>query len=241
MNDQCQVLVTGANGFVGSFLLAALHGSSLFSASAGLRKKSQWGVEGHVVGELTADTDWSSALARVGVVVHCAARVHKPCNDDSNTVKLWRQINVDGTLNLARQAAGLGVKRFIFLSSIGVNGNESDRPLLPEDSPAPKTHYAMSKLAAEQGLRDIHQKTGMEVVIIRPPLVYGPSAPGNFGFLNKVLDTGLPLPLAGIHNKRSFVSVWNLVDLIMICIVHPNAAGEVFLCATDRMSRHQSY
>jgi len=141
----------------------------------------------------------------------------------------YRRVNVDGALNLARQAATAGVKRFIFISSIGVNGNINTRPFTEGDTPNPAELYAQSKWEAEQGLWEIQRETGMELVIIRPPLVYGPNAPGNFGSLMRWVEKGVPLPLGAIHNQRSLVALDNLVDLIIACIDHPAAANQVFL------------
>ena len=141
----------------------------------------------------------------------------------------YRRVNVDGTLNLARQAAAAGVKRFIFISSIGVNGNINTCPFTADDRPNPAESYAQSKWEAEQELWKIQQETGMELVVIRPPLVYGPNAPGNFGSLVRWIEKGIPLPLGAIHNKRSLVGIDNLVDLIIRCIDHPAAANRVLL------------
>lgn len=141
----------------------------------------------------------------------------------------YRRINTNVTLELAKKAAQAGIKRFIFISSIGVNGNVNIRPFTAEDQPNPAEPYALSKWEAEQGLWQIQQETGMDVVIIRPPLVYGPGAPGNFGSLVRWVKKGVPLPLGAIHNKRSLVGIDNLVDLIIRCIDHPAAANQVFL------------
>lgn len=141
----------------------------------------------------------------------------------------YQRVNVEGTVRLARQAAAAGVKRFIFVSSIGVNGNASTRPFSAEDEPRPAEPYARSKWEAERELLKIHEETGMELVIIRPPLVYGPNAPGNFGSLVRWIEKGIPLPLGAIDNKRSLVGIDNLVDLIVCCIDHPAAANQTFL------------
>ncbi len=141
----------------------------------------------------------------------------------------YQRVNVSGTLKLAQQAAHAGVRRFIFISSIGVNGNVSKRPFSADGHPHPAEAYAQSKWQAEQALWEIQKQTGMEVVIIRPPLVYGPDAPGNFGSLVRWVEKGVPLPLGAIHNKRSLVGIDNLVDLIIRCIDHPAAANQVFL------------
>ncbi|AEY02316.1 NAD-dependent epimerase/dehydratase [Oceanimonas sp. GK1] len=143
----------------------------------------------------------------------------------------YRKVNVEGTLNLARQAAVAGLKRFIFISSIKVNGEQTllGKPFTADDAAAPEDAYGMSKWEAEQGLRQLAAETGMEVVIIRPPLVYGPGVKGNFASMIKLVEKGLPLPLGAIHNRRSLVALDNLVDLIITCIDHPGAANQVFL------------
>ncbi len=141
----------------------------------------------------------------------------------------FRKVNVDGTLALARQAAAAGLSRFIFISSIGVNGNINTRPFTENDNPGPAEPYAQSKWEAEQGLWEIQRETGIDIVIIRPPLVYGPEAPGNFGSLVRWVERRMPLPLGAIHNQRSLVALDNLVDLIITCIDHPAASNQVFL------------
>jgi len=141
----------------------------------------------------------------------------------------FRKVNTAGTLTLARQAAEAGVRRFVFISSIGVNGNQSIKPFNEQDTPAPHDLYAISKFEAEQGLWGIQQDTGMEVVVIRPPLVYGPNAPGNFGALMRVVQRGWPLPLGAVHNQRSLVALDNLVDFVITCLDHPAAANQIFL------------
>jgi len=142
----------------------------------------------------------------------------------------FRRANVEGTLNLARQAVAAGVSRFIFISSIGVNGSETvSSPFSESDQPNPREPYAISKWEAEEGLMNLAAETGMEVVIIRPPLVYGPNAPGNFGRLYRLIQRGFPLPLGAIHNRRSLVALSNLVDFICVCLNHPAAANQTFL------------
>jgi len=181
------------------------------------------------VQRINANTDWSEALINQQVVIHAAARAHIMKEDLADPVVEYRQVNVDGTVNLARQAAEAGVRRFIFISSIGVNGNINIKPFTEDDTPKPADPYAQSKLEAEQGLWEIQHETGMELVVIRPPLVYGPNAPGNFGSLTRWIDKGVPLPLGAIQNQRSLVALDNLVDLITTCIDHPAAANQVFL------------
>jgi UDP-glucose 4-epimerase len=183
-----------------------------------------------VTGDLEPATDWSVALGGILVVVHCAARVHVMADTAANPLEEFRRVNVQGTLNLARQAAAAGVRRFVIVSSIGVNGAETfQRPFTAHDEAAPHSPYAASKYEAELGLQALAAETGLEVVIIRPPLVYGPGAPGNFGSLMRWLKRGVPLPLGAIHNQRSLVALDNLVDLLVTCITHPAAANQTFL------------
>ena len=166
------------------------------------------------------------------MVIHAAARVHMMQDRSANPLAEFRKLNRDATLALAGLAADAGVKRFVFLSSIGVNGNNNMKPFGEKDTPNPQEPYAISKYEAEQGLEALAKKTSMEVVIIRPPLVYGPNAPSNFGSLVNWLRRGVPLPLGGIHNKRSFVALDNLVSFIALCADRsqsPKAANQVFL------------
>ena len=228
-----KILVTGANGFVGKSLSAELFGQG-HTVQAAVRTKVApiENVETTIVGEVNGSTDWSQSLAGVSTVVHLAARVHIMRDSAADPLAEFRAVNVHGTLNLARQAAAAGVRRFVFLSSIGVNGavTELGKPFTTDDKPAPHSFYAISKHEAEMGLRDIAAETGMQVVIIRPPLIYGANAPGNFGSLLRVLSRGVPLPLGlATHNRRSFVALDNLVNFIITCVHHPNAANQTFL------------
>jgi nucleoside-diphosphate-sugar epimerase len=187
-------------------------------------------MDGVVVGDINSHTDWSKALEAHGVV-HLAARVHVMDDSAQDPLAEFRAVNVEGTLNLARQAAHAGVKRFVFVSSVKVNG-EATLPGCPfnvQDPPAPADPYAISKQEAEKGLRELAAETGLEVVIIRPPLVYGPGVKANFLRLIKTVQKGLPLPLGRVRNKRSLVGIDNLLDLIITCIDHPAAAGQTFL------------
>jgi nucleoside-diphosphate-sugar epimerase len=225
-------LITGAGGFVGKSLCAALAMRGLIVRVA--MRTHQACVDdfdGVVVGTIDANTEWSEALQGISTVVHLAARVHV-MNDVSEAPLIeFRRVNVEGTLNLARQAAAAGVKRFVFVSSVKVNG-ESTRPGQPfteADAPNPQDAYGQSKHEAEQGLCQIATDTGMEVVIIRPPLVYGPGVKANFAALMRAVRRGLPLPLGAVHNQRSLVALDNLVDFIVTCLTHPKAANQTFL------------
>jgi len=227
-----KVLLTGATGFVGKELTRQLGRMDGVSLACAVRRpgSSQYGEE-FVIGELKATTDWSAALAGQNVVVHAAARAHVMRDETENPLAEYRRVNVDGTLNLARQAAEAGVSRFVFVSSIKVNGEETGEGMrfTADQLPAPEDAYGISKLEAEQALQALAEETGMEVVIIRPPLVYGPGVKGNFATMIKLVHKGLPLPLGAVHNKRSLVALDNLVDLIIACIGHPAAANQVFL------------
>ena len=230
------VLLTGATGFVGGTLARRLSDDGKHSLVLACRRRlndsSFANNTTKVVGDIGPETDWAEPLNGVEVVVHAAARAHFINDPASDPLAEFRKINTEATLNLARQAAAAGVRRFVFISSIGVNGNQNTHPFTENDLPCPSEPYAVSKHEAEQGLGKIAEETGMEVVIIRPPLVYGPAAPGNFGSLLKWVAKGVPLPLgAVVHNKRSLVALDNLVDFIITCIDHPAAANQTFLVA----------
>ncbi len=193
------------------------------------------GVQISQIDGLSADQDWGAAMADVSTVVHAAARVHVMEDNAADPLVEYRRTNVAGTLQMAEQAAAAGVSRFVFISSIKVNGEatERGRPFLASDSPAPLDPYGVSKMEAEEGLREIARRTGLEVVIIRPPLVYGPGVKANFQSMMRWLDRGIPLPFGDIHNARSLVALDNLVALIVVCISHPAAANETFLVSDD--------
>lgn len=232
-----RVLVTGANGFVGSRLAGQLGRTDHFSLACAVRTTGtcRFGEE-YSIGELGPKTDWSAALRGQDVVVHLAARAHVMVDEAPDPLVEYRRVNVDGTLNLARQAIDAGVRRFVFVSSIKVNGEQTDlgQPFTSDQMTAPADAYGVSKLEAERGLLALGKESGMEVVIIRPPLVYGPGVKGNFATLIKLVEKGIPLPLGAISNKRTLVSLDNLVDLIQVCIDHPAAANEVFLAGDNR-------
>lgn len=235
-----KVLVTGATGFVGNALVGklAVYGSFDGVVAAVRRDDVSWpnGVMPVHLGDLLPTTEWSETLHGVDAVVHCAARVHVMQDDASDPLQAYREVNVDGTLNLALQAAKAGVRRFVFVSSIKVNGEATFPGSLftADGGPSPLDPYGVSKMEAEQGLRELSSRTGMEVVIIRPPLVYGPGVKANFAALMRAVQRGLPLPLGAVHNLRSLVALDNLVDFIMTCINHPKAANQTFLVSDGR-------
>jgi len=225
------VLVTGSNGFVGSHLCAALERSDIR-----FLKTTRNPLPGTLaVGSISGETDWSEALQGVDIVVHVAGRVHMLKETSENAQGEFQKVNVEGTLNLARQAAESGVSRFVFISSIAVHGLTSgDRPFSSTDIPNPHDAYGRSKYKAEQGLKIICAETGMDEVIIRPPLVYGAGVGANFLRLMKLAKSAIPLPLGAVNNLRSPVFVGNLCDLIQICLTHPAAIGQTFLVSDNR-------
>lgn len=225
------ILVTGATGFVGKSLCAKLLSHSHLVRAAVRSNASIENVEAVSLGRIDGVTDWSEALKDIDTVIHLAARVHIMNDRAVDPLAEFRQVNVEGTLNLANQAAESGVKRFIFISSIKVNGEFSaiGKSFTEVDLPNPQDAYGISKHEAEQGLMQIAEHTGMEVVIIRPPLVYGPNVKANFASLLNVVKRGIPLPLGSINNKRSFIYIENLVSFIMHSIDHPLAANQIFL------------
>ncbi|MBH2020103.1 MAG: SDR family oxidoreductase [Burkholderiales bacterium] len=229
---QPQILITGANGFVGRAVCikAAACGFAVYGMTRSPCDLPS-AIENLVAGNIDEGTDWQDALMGCQVIVHAAARVHVMADTIENPLTEFRRVNVQGTLNLARQAAAAGVRRFAFISSVKVNGEATQpgRPFTADDAPAPLDAYGISKMEAEQGLREIAAQTGMEVVIIRPPLVYGPGVRANFAAMMRWLQRGVPLPLGAIHNRRSLVALDNLVDLILTCVTHPAAANQTFL------------
>jgi nucleoside-diphosphate-sugar epimerase len=230
------ILVTGATGFVGKALVQRLMAANMYPQIAVAVRRAgvrQWpaNVLPLVTGDLLPHSDWSDALKGISVVVHCAARVHVMTDTAANPLDEFRRVNVQGTLNLARQAAAAGAQRFIFISSIKVNGEATKLsvPFSADDIPSPMDPYGVSKMEAEQGLHEIAAETDMKVVIIRPPLVYGPGVKANFEAMMRWLSSGVPLPLGAIDNKRSLVALDNLIDLILTCLNHPAAANQTFL------------
>jgi nucleoside-diphosphate-sugar epimerase len=229
------VLVTGASGFVGRRVVQEAENNMYLRPIGAVRvvPNNVASSRYRKVGDFQSWYDWTECLQNIDVVVHCAARVHVMSDSSLNPLASFREVNVEGSLSLARQAAALGVKRFIFLSSIKVNGEGTALGSVyrPDDAPAPTDPYGVSKMEAEFALQILAAETGMELVIIRPPLVYGPGVKGNFASMIKLVGKGLPLPLGAVHNKRSLVALDNLVDLIITCIDHPGAADQTFLAS----------
>ena len=221
------ILVTGATGFVGRHLCALLRERGL-----AYRAISRHPRQGHLaIGEMSSRTDWSDALRQVSCVIHLAARVHVMQETEGDPLSAFRAMNVETTLSLARQAAASGVKRFVFVSSVKVNGErtKAGHPFCADDLPAPEDAYGISKAEAEAALLALSRETGMEVVIVRPPLVYGPGVGANFAALMRWAARGIPSPLGACNNSRSLVYVGNLCDLLRHVVDHPRAAGEIFL------------
>lgn len=216
------VFITGANGFLGKHLTALLSSHNI-RFTAGTRQ---------LYGDFTTFSDWKSLLKDHDVVIHLLARVHVMDEKSEDPLLAFRNVNVKSTLQLAEAAKKSGVKRFIFISSIKVNGEETfERPFSPSDRPAPLDPYGISKMEAERELMKLHENGVFEVVIIRPPLIYGKEVKANFKNLFKLVEKKIPIPFGLVKNQRSLVSVLNLSDLIIHCINHPNASGEIFLVA----------
>lgn len=230
-----RIYLTGASGFVGAGLLARLHRDH-YDCTVAMRRPLPAlpvGVREQCVDSLQGDADLG--LAGHEVVIHCAGRAHVLQEQSADPLQAFRAVNVQGTLNVARQAAAAGVKRFIFLSSVKVNGEETPagQPYTAHSSAKPLDAYGLSKHEAEVALKALGAQTGMEVVIIRPVLVYGPGVRANFHTMMRALAKGLPLPLGAIQNRRSLVALDNLIDLIVACIAHPAAANQTFLVSDD--------
>ena len=227
-----KVLVTGATGFVGARLVQRLRNENACQVLGAVRREhSLLAPDIFVCGDIGPDTDWASGLVGVDAVVHCAARVHVMDEQATDPLVAFRRVNVEGTLNLARQAVAAGVRRFVFVSSIKVNGELTVKgsPFTADDAPHPVDPYGISKFEAEQGLMALGHESGMEIVIVRPVLVYGPGVKANFLRMMKWVCRGIPLPFGAVHNQRSLVALDNLVDLLATCMKHPAAAGQIFI------------
>ena len=230
MRNRTTTLLTGATGFVGARLMARLQ-KEAFDTVGTYREGAQV-MDCVLAPPLESDRSWADLLSGIEAVIHTAARVHVMKDRSSDPLEAFRIVNVDGTLRLARQAAAAGIRRFVFISSVKVNGEATlqGRPFTARDGPAPEDAYGISKAEAEAGLKAISAETGMEFVIIRPPLVYGPGVKGNFAAMTRAVKRGLPLPFGAVtDNRRSLVGLDNLVDLIVTCIDHPAAANQTFM------------
>ena len=229
-----KILITGATGFVGRALFENLKSKKKYFAHLTTRTNQEElfkGEKAFNISEIDSNTNWKDALDGVSCIVHCAARAHMMEKKQTDSLNVYRRINVDGTRNLANQAARMGTKRFIFLSSIKVNGEETiaSKSFEYDDIPQPKDAYGISKWEAEQELLEVSKKTGLELVIIRVPLIYGVRVKGNFLRLLDLIYKQIPLPLFNVNNSKSFVGLDNLVDLIIHCIDHPKATGKTIL------------
>ena len=239
-NPGMRVLITGATGFVGSRLMASMSASNRSIQFCVVSRRPPSGripnVEEIRIAGISGDTDWAAALSNIDLVIHLAARVHVMDDASVDPLAEYRLVNVHGTLNLARQAARAGVRRFIFLSSIKVNGEETaPGECFSENSkPNPVDPYGVSKYEAEEGLREICRQSEMEYVIIRPPLIYGPGVKANYQKLIQAVKKGFPLPFGCINNKRSMLALDNLTDFIILASTEPRAANQTFLLSDGR-------
>lgn len=233
-----KILVTGANGFIGQHLVRKLTRESNYSPIAAIRSSQKnifTDVPTKIVGDHGPETDWSTALGGVEVVVHAAARVHVIRDSAVNPLEEFRKVNVLGVTRLAEQALECGVRRFVYISSVKVNGESTKEnvPFRECFDPVPLDPYAVSKLESERLLLQLAKKSNLEVVILRPPLVYGPGVSANFLRLIILVSKGVPLPLGMINNKRSLIGIRNFTDAIIRCLEHPNANGKTFLVSDN--------
>ncbi|MGQ9370044.1 NAD-dependent epimerase/dehydratase family protein [Azospirillum sp. ST 5-10] len=226
-----RVLVTGATGFVGTTLVPLLAGQGHEVCAAVRRPEALApGARTVVVGDIGPDTEWSAALAGIDAVVHLAARVHVMRDREADPLAAFRHVNTAGTRRLAEAAAAAGVRRFVFLSSIKAVTDESrPAPVGDREPPCPRSPYGISKLEAERALAEVASRTGLETVVLRPPLVYGPGVGGNFRRLMELIRRRVPLPLGRVDNRRSLIYVENLCDAAALALVHPEAPGHAFL------------
>lgn len=236
-----KILITGANGYIGSALYQYLKSNLKFSINLSVRNKLNNKFVNEKVfytGDINSNTNWKKALIDIDCIVHCAGLAHNMKTNKKKISDAYKTVNVDGTINLAKQAVSLGVKRFIFLSSIKVNGEFTNKKNTKSvfrynDLPNPQDLYAISKYKAENKLLEIASQTNLQVVIIRLPLVYGFGAKGNLRRLINLIKFKIPLPFEGINNKRSLIGIQNLLEILTLCIVHPKAMGNVFLVSDD--------
>lgn len=227
-----RVLVTGASGFVGQAVCSSLLSRGVTVLAAARSELQPAPGQGTVkLSEMSGTTDWSKVLDGVDGIIHLAARVHVMKDSAADPWREYLATNVEATRRLAEQAAESGVRRMVFVSSIKVNGERTEpgRPFTPADQPAPEDAYGASKMLAEEALAEVAARTGLDVVVMRPPLVYGPGVKGNFLSLLKACRRRLPLPLGGIDNRRSLVYLGNLVDALLRGLDHPAAPGNVYL------------
>jgi len=227
-----KVALSGCTGFVGSAVMKTLIANNIEGVLLARQPVPGGGnFSTFAISSIDGRTNYKDCFEGIECIIHCSARVHVMNDFSTDPLGAFREINTHGALNLARQATGFGVKRFIFISSVKVNGkyNRSGEPFKSDDNFVPDDPYGLSKYEAEQGLLALAEETGMEVVIVRPPLVYGPGVKANFASLIKWVNRGVPLPLGAVHNKRSLIALDNLVSFIVHCIDHPKAANEVFL------------
>ena len=225
------ILITGQNGFIGKPLFDLLKQKGHYvRGSVRSKKRTNQNKDIVVSGDIDSTTDWLDLLKGIEVVIHLANRAHVLNDQSQDPLTIFRKINVDGTIQLARQAVEFGVKRFIFISSIKVNGEQTNKyPFTKNDKPNPQDPYAISKLEAENALREIAKSSSMEIVIIRPPLVYGQGVKGNFKRLSRLVELGIPLPFASISNKRSLISLENLVQILAKTVTHSKVANQTLL------------
>ncbi len=234
-----KVLVTGASGFVGRAMVSRLQRDPAWTVRAASRQPAPPGVDSVTIERIDGETDWTRAVSGVDAIVHLANRAHVVRDNASGALADYRRVNVDGSVRLARHAAAAGIRRFVFVSSVKVNGEQGS--FRETDPPAPRDAYAISKLEAERALLAV---SGIDVVIVRPPLVYGPGAKANFAALVRAVSRGVPLSVGGIKNRRSLVALDNLVDFLCACLNGPAAPGQVFFVSdghdlsTPEIARH---